>query len=197
MIYSLTGKATFVAENTISFDIGNLCFEVFCSVNTISKATSQDEVTILTYLQVKEDGMNLFGFIDKEEKALFLDLISVSGIGPKMAISVLSSASVSNLIKAINSNDVKLLSSVKGLGKKTAERICLELKDKVSGFVINDNEQLNSIYFESSEAKDDAISVLVSLGYSKNDAVKLINTYATKDMSAEEMVANALRHAGR
>jgi len=201
MIYSLTGKASYVCENTISLDIGNVCFEVTCSSNTIYKATSgSDEVTILTYLQVKEDGMSLFGFIDKEEKTLFMQLISVTGIGPKMAISVLSSASVSNLIMAINNGDVKLLSSVKGLGKKTAERICLELKDKVDNLVASNDDAADiasSFGPKISEAMDDAISVLVSLGFSKPDAARLVKVTASESMTAEEIVSSCLKNAGR
>ena len=200
MIYSLTGKATYVGENTISLDIGNMAFEVICSTGTIYKLTSEAEsVTILTYLQVKEDGMSLFGFIDKEEKALFLELISVSGIGPKMAISVLSSASVNNLIVAIGAGDVKLLSSVKGLGKKTAERICLELKDKVSGLASGGEitSADSGITTLRSEAMDDAISVLVNLGYSKPDATRLVNVSADSTMTAEEIVSACLKNAGR
>ena len=200
MIYSLTGKATYVGENTISLDIGNMAFEVICSTGTIYKLTSEAEpVTILTYLQVKEDGMSLFGFIDKEEKALFLELISVSGIGPKMAISVLSSANVESLIKAISAGDVKLLSSVKGLGKKTAERICLELKDKVSGLAAGAEVSSadNAMAGLKSEAMDDAISVLVNLGYSKPDATRLVNVSADSTMTAEEIVSACLKNAGR
>ena len=200
MIYSLTGKATYVGENTISLDIGNMAFEVICSTGTIYKLTSEAEpVTILTYLQVKEDGMSLFGFIDKEEKALFSELISVSGIGPKMAISVLSSANVESLIKAISAGDVKLLSSVKGLGKKTAERICLELKDKVSGLAAGAEVSSadNAMAGLKSEAMDDAISVLVNLGYSKPDATRLVNVSADSTMTAEEIVSACLKNAGR
>ena len=134
MIYSLTGKVSTLDDNTIVIDTGNMAFEVICSSYAVFSLSGKTEPqTILTYLQVREDAMCLFGFKDNKEKKLFNDLLLVSGVGPKMAITVLSGLSTDDIIRAILSSDIKTLSSIKGLGKKTAERIILELSKKLGG----------------------------------------------------------------
>ena len=196
MIYSLKGNVFLSGENTLVVSTGAISFECICSTNTIYEATKNaGEQTILTYMQVREDGISLFGFFTKEEKALFEKLILVSGIGPKMAISILSSGSVQTIISAISTGNTKILSSIKGLGKKTAERICLELKDKLSatGDII-DLVEVNTI---KTPATDEALTALISLGLNRSEATTLINTYATKEMTAEAIVAVCLKNMGR
>ena len=199
MIYSVKGKVSYGGENLLIVDSGAVSFEVIASSAAVSKfVNSNEEVSVLTYLQVKEDGMALFGFADREEKEVFLELINVSGIGPKMAISILSSIDSKSLISAINNCDVKLLSSVKGLGKKTAERICLELKDKIGASSAGDSLFILSNKQTSAEA-DDAISVLINLGYTKADATKAVEAClkANPDAKAEELISGSLKIIGR
>ena len=197
MIYSLKGNVYIGGENTLVVNTGAISFECICSNNTIYEATKQGgEQTILTYMQVREDDISLFGFYTKEEKALFLKLILVSGIGPKMAIGILSSGTVDAISSAIASGNTKLLSSIKGLGKKTAERICLELKDKLDFVAGSDGQELVAENIIKTPASDDALSALVSLGLNKNEASNLINTYAKKEMTAEEIVAVCLKNMG-
>ena len=137
MIYSVTGKPKMIDENTLSISNGMVAFEVSASTNTVyNTANKNDVVTLLTYLYVREDEMRLFGFENAQEKSLFLHLISVSGVGPKVAMSILSGMTASNLASAISTGNVKLLASIKGLGKKTAERIILELRDKLGVKVV-------------------------------------------------------------
>ncbi|MBO4569642.1 MAG: Holliday junction branch migration protein RuvA [Clostridia bacterium] len=199
MIYSVKGKVSYGGENLLIVDSGSVSFEVIASSQTVAKLVNVgDEVSVLTYLQVKEDGMALFGFADKEEKAIFLELINVSGIGPKMAISILSSIDPAALISAINSCNVKLLSGVKGLGKKTAERICLELKDKI-GSSSEDNSAILFSKTQLNSEADDAISVLISLGYTKADATKAVESClkTNPNFKAEELISGALKIIGR
>lgn len=200
MIYSVKGKVTYIDENTIAVDGGTVAFEVICSTNTIHKAMSQPNQiqTILTYLQVKEDGMCLFGFWDADERNLFMQLISVSGIGPKMAILILSNGTVASIIEAVHSGDTKLLSSIKGLGKKTAERLCLELKDKVDALA-GENNLITGLGLSRAKTPeiDDAIEVLISLGLTRADAVRLTSLYADASMTAEQVVAACLKGMGR
>ena len=119
MIYSLTGKITMIDENTLLVDTGAVGYEVTCSTHTVfSLSQIQEKQTILTYLQVREDAMCLYGFKDKREKHIFNELTLVTGIGPKMAITILSGLPIDEIIKAIVSSDIKTLSSIKGLGKK-------------------------------------------------------------------------------
>ena len=107
MIYSLTGKISMIDENTVVVDTGTVAFEVVCSSYTAYKLSEKQEPqTILTHLQVREDGMTLFGFLDKKEKRLFSDLILVSGVGPKMAVTILSGLPIDEIIRAIISGDV-------------------------------------------------------------------------------------------
>ena len=134
MIYSVTGKVKRINENTLVVDTGTVAFELICSSYTAYLLGAKPEVqTILTYLQVKEDDMCLFGFSSEREKLMFNDLTLVSGVGPKMAITILSGLPLDDLIRAVVNSDIKLLSSIKGLGKKTAERVVLELNGKLGG----------------------------------------------------------------
>ena len=195
MIYSLTGKVHKLDENTIVVDTNGVSFEVTCSYYTVSSLIDGTEQTIFTYLQVKEDAFCLFGFKDKKEKMLFKDLIEVSGVGPKMAITILSGMSIANLISAIISSDVKSLSSIKGLGKKTAERLVLELNNKFGGengleSLINNSENLTvqSNLTKLRREIEEASDVLVSTGISKNQALEIAKNNFKDGMTSEELV---------
>ncbi len=195
MIYSVTGKPTIIDENTVAISNDTVAFEVTASSNTVYNLSQKKEaVTLLTYLYVREDEMRLFGFENQSEKSLFLHLISVSGVGPKGAMSILSGMSSQNLAMAISSGNVKLLSSIKGLGKKTAERIILELKDKL-GINAGDGTNLasgtNVVVAASSEATD-AVETLVLLGVNKTDASEAVKLVYKEGLSAEQLVKLAL-----
>lgn len=193
MIYSVTGKPTIIDENTVAISNGMLSFEVIASTNTVYNLSRKtDTVTLLTYLYVREDEMRLFGFETLSEKSLFLNLISVSGIGPKVAMSILSGMNSQNLAVAISSGNVKLLSSIKGLGKKTAERIILELKDKLGIDGMPLTTMGVSMPVVSSQEMTDAIETLVLLGVKKPDATEAVKAVAKDDMSAETIVKLAL-----
>ena len=198
MIYSLTGKASTLDDNTIVVDTGNMAFEVICSSYAVfSLAGKSEPQTILTYLQVREDAMCLFGFKDNKEKKLFNDLLLVSGVGPKMAITVLSGLSTDDIIRAILSSDIKTLSSIKGLGKKTAERIILELSKKLGG-----ESSLDTLVSEQSEVQtklkkeiEEAYEVLVSTGMQKAEAMELAKTNYKDGITSEELVVLCFKNA--
>ena len=199
MIYSLTGKVSILNENTIIVDTGAMAFEVICSSFSAYALSSKPEPQkVLTYLQVREDGMTLFGFSSQKEKSVFTDLIQISGVGPKMASTILSGLPANEIIKAIATSDVKTLSSIKGLGKKTAERIALELSSKFGA-----EDALESIM--SSDTKlapkqalkkevEETAEVLVSMGMSKNDAVELAKSNYTDGMTSESLVVCCLKN---
>lgn len=194
MIYSLTGKTEMIDENTIVVDTGTMAFEVVCSSYAAFALTGKQEPqTILTYLQVREDAMVLFGFKDKKEKALFNELILVSGVGPKMAITILSGLPIDDIIGAILSSDIKLLSSIKGLGKKTAERIVLELNGKLGGegslesLLSNDINLVQSKQAVKKEIEE-AYEVLLSTGIQKNTAIEIAKNNYVDGMTSEELV---------
>lgn len=197
MIAYLVGVIEEKNENTVVVDVNGVGYELCVSNNTLVSLPMVNETAkILTYMQVKEDGIALFGFANAEEKSLFLKLITVSGIGPKMAITILSGIRMSDLVVAILSDDVNLLSKIKGLGKKSAERICLELKDKVStGNIVGEDTLLSVNYNEN--ALNDAVDTLINLGINKNEAYRLARSKATDDVTAEEIILKVLREIGR
>lgn len=197
MIYSLTGKVSMIDENTIVVNTGSVAFEVICSSYTAyALANKPEEQTVLTYLQVREDAMCLYGFKDKKEKMLFNDLLLVSGVGPKMAISVLSGLPADDIIRAIINSDVKTLSSIKGLGKKTTERIVLELNNKLGGadslenLISADGSQISLKVKEI----DEAVQVLVSTGISKTRAVEIAKENYISGMTSEDLVVKCFRN---
>lgn len=179
-------------EGKIILENNGIGYEINVSNQTLNFfAYDNEPVKIFTYLVVREDEFSLYGFSTIEEKNLFLQLITVSGIGPKMAIGILSGLSLSDLTVAIINEDVKLLSKIKGLGKKTAERLCLELKDKLSPVGLAQNNIFNVDYDE--DAVQMATDTLISLGISKNDAYMLARANASENATAEEIISKALR----
>lgn len=193
MISFLVGKIEEKQENLLVLEVNGVGYELNVSSNTLQALPMEGEnVKILTYMAVREDGIYLFGFSSKEERDIFFKLISVSGIGPKMAITILSGLALSDLVVAIVKQDCKLLSKIKGLGKKTAERLCLELKDKLSatGGAI-ESTSFNNDFNE--DAVQMAMDTLISLGINKNDAYMLARSNASADSTAEEIISKSLR----
>ena len=185
----IIGNITERSEGTITLECNNIGYEIFVSSycqRVLDNASG--DIKVYTYYQQKEDGVALYGFCDKEEKDIFLKLISVSGVGPKGAIAILSNIKPDELSKVIAKQDVKALSNVKGVGKKTAERLLVELKDKVDVLPL---EVLGEVRLESHEV-DDACEVLVSLGLSKNEAIKLAQSCYQKGDSAEDIISKSL-----
>ncbi len=191
MISFLKGIIEEKQENAIFIDVNGVGYEVGVSSNTLTCLPMGEPIKIYTYMAVREDGVSLYGFASQEERDLFNKLISVSGIGPKVAIGILSGLKLSDLIVAIAKQDIKMLSTIKGLGKKTAERLAVELKDKVSTLGVNQETTFVEEYNE--DAVQMATDTLISLGINKNDAYTLARSYASKDATAEEIISKALR----
>ena len=198
MIAFLVGTIEEKMENLLVVDVNGVGYELCISNNTLCALPMEGETAkILTYLQVKEDGIALYGFATAEEKAMFLKLITVSGVGPKMAITILSGIKLSDLIVAIINEDANLLSKIKGLGKKTAERICLELKDKLSTTSISLGEASTLAETYNESALNDAVETLIALGVNKNEAYRLARSKATAETTAEEIILKVLKELGR
>lgn len=194
MISYIEGKLIEKNDNSIIIDNNGLGYEIFVSFNTISQLPLLNEcVKILTYMQVREDGIALYGFATKEEKDVFTKLISISGIGPKNAIAILSGFPLSDLIVAIVSGNTKMISKIKGLGAKTAERIVLELKDKLT--IIPNSE--NQAVIQDLTVIDDATETLIALGINKNDAYKLAKENWVESSSIEDIITKVLKGMGR
>lgn len=193
MISFLIGTIEEKQENLLMLNVNGVGFELAVSSNTLQTLPMQgSNVKILTYMAVREDDISLYGFSSQEERDLFNKLITVSGVGPKLAISILSGLPLSDLIIAIINDDCKLLSKIKGLGKKTAERLCLELKDKLNAVGLSQNETKFTAEYDEN-AVQLATDTLISLGIIKNDAYMLARSYATKDATAEEIISKSLR----
>ncbi len=189
----LKGKFTFKNPAQVYVDINGVGYEVNISLNTYSSIQNLEEGKLYTYLQIKEDGHSIFGFFDKMEKELFILLIGVSGVGASTARMMLSSMHPDEINKAIAQGNVKQLESVKGIGKKTAERLVLELKDKIVKISGNTSTfpamQVNSL-------QQDIINALMSLGISKNMAdssVQKIMANEPNNTNLEELIKKALK----
>ena len=184
--------------DNITVECGGVGFNIMVTNSCMANLPGLDEeVKIYTYLHVREDEMSLYGFESPEEKRLFLQLITVSGVGSKTAIGILSAERMSAIINSIINEDTSVIANCKGIGKKTAERIILELKDKIKPFdYIIPNDNLFDAMQENSKALEDALIVLTSLGLSKNDATKKAKEVMTKHDSAEQIVAKVLHDLG-
>ena len=184
--------------DNITVECGGVGFNIMVTNSCMANLPGLDEeVKIYTYLHVREDEMSLYGFESPEEKKLFLQLITVSGVGSKTAIGILSAERMSAIINSIINEDTSVIANCKGIGKKTAERIILELKDKIKPFdYIIPNDNLFNAMQENSKALEDALIVLTSLGLSKNDATKKAKEVMTKHDTAEQIVAKVLRNMG-
>lgn len=172
MIAYLNGKLDLITPTHVYMDINGIGYQVNISLNTFEQIKTLKETKLFTHLQVKEDSHTLFGFASEKEKELFLLLISISGIGASTAQTFLSSLSIKEICQAILNGNVVLLNKVKGIGTKTAQRVVLELKDKIAKIEFTNNEMIetthNSIQLE-------ALSALQTLGFNKNTAEKTVS----------------------
>ncbi|MCH5148234.1 MAG: Holliday junction branch migration protein RuvA [Clostridiales bacterium] len=168
-------------------------FEIAISGAAYSLLEGKKEGEVYTYMQVKEDGTSLFGFSSLEEKEMFIKLTSVSGVGPKTGIGVLSSMSAADIATAIATGDVKRLSAVKGLGKKSAERIILELREKVSLFEKSETSSGTPVVTVSS-GDEDAVVALMTLGFTRTESVNAIGRARSEGATTiEDMIRLALK----
>ena len=173
MISCLKGELFHKSPDTVIIMVNGVGYEVFLSSTSLEKLPQMgEEVFLHIYTHVREDALTLFGFADTDEKNMFLLLINVSGIGPKLGLSILSGISPQDLARAIATKDVTRLTGLSGVGKKTAERLCLDMKDKV-GVIVSGDEELPDFAagsrVEDSKEKD-VISALVNLGYPQSRA---------------------------
>lgn len=197
MIGYIKGKVIYSDAGTVLLENGGIGYEILCSGALFAKLVTDKQGEAYTYMQVREDGISLFGFVSPEEKNMFLKLITVSGVGPKMGIGILSAMNINDIAVAIATSDVKMLSSVKGLGKKTAERIILELREKVTAGELKPSEggkaSVQAIE-KMSDKEEDAIVGLMSLGYTRAESAKAVKGAVEKGAeSLEEIIMTALK----
>ncbi|MBI5672182.1 MAG: Holliday junction branch migration protein RuvA [Nitrospirae bacterium] len=201
MIAFLTGRLAFKAPTHLTLDVQGVGYEVHIPLSTYYALPNLDEVTALNiHTHLREDAIQLFGFLSQSEKESFLLLTSVSGIGPKLALSVLSSLPITDLVHAIQTEDVEKLATVPGIGKKSAGRIALELKDKV-GKIQGGSSRLATVDTPTVDGSyEDALSALINLGYRPQDAkeaLKRATKAATGSLALKELIREGLKELGR
>ena len=188
----LQGKFTFKNPAQVYVDVNGIGFEVNISLNTYTHIQALEQGKLFTYLQIKEDGHTLFGFFDKEEKEMFIQLISVSGVGAATARMMLSHLKPDEISRAIIQGNVKLLESIKGIGKKTAERLALELRDKVNKVLAD----INIHPTPGNSLQQDALNALVALGISRpmaESSIQKIQLAHPDTNNLEELIKKALK----
>ncbi len=193
MFYSLTGNIIMTDAACVAIDCGGVGFKCNASLNTLRKVGSQgSRITLYTYLAVREDALELFGFYDQTELDCFKLLIGISGVGPKAALAVLSEFTPERLALAVTNGDSKAVTKAQGVGPKIAQRIVLELKGKLSVSVSDDDSaDISGVNETASSNINEAVGALQFLGYTQHEASKAVKSL-DPSMSVEDMIKKAL-----
>ncbi len=186
MIGSVKGKIILKTEKFAIVEAGGVGYKVSVSPDTLSKAKKGEEVLFWTHTHVREDALDLYGFLNYPELEFFQMLISVSGIGPKSALAILGITSIETLRKAIGTGDTSYLTKISGIGKKTAEKIVIELRDKMG----------TELEGPSLQGEMDSLEALKTLGYSQNEAREALKK-VSPDLSTNEKIKEALKVLGK
>jgi Holliday junction DNA helicase RuvA len=195
MIAYIDGKLAYKDPTFVIIDVAGVGYHIKISLQTYSALKEGERCRLQTYLHIKEDAHTLYGFSENAEKRLFLDLISVSGIGPNTALMMLSSLSYAEIQQAIVSEDLRTIQSIKGIGSKTAQRVILELKDKIKKSMFA-GDVPNFPTTANNTIRNEALSALVTLGIPKNVAEKSIDTIIKQEggqLSIEQLIKKALK----
>lgn len=199
MLYNLKGILTVSDVNYIVVECGGVGFKCFTTLNTVkSIGKTGSEVNVYTHLAVREDAMDLYGFSTLAELDAFKLLITVSGIGPKAAVAILSELTPDKLALCIASGDAKSITRAQGVGKKTAERVVLELKDKMGAITTGDNSEIVNSVSSVSEGSNsaEAVDALVALGFSRSDCAVVVGAM-DKLLSVDEMIRLGLKQLSK
>jgi len=192
MIGYLRGKIISKQPPTLLLDVGGIGYEVQCPMSTFYQLDDELlEITLLTHFIVREDAQLLYGFMQAHERELFRALIKVNSVGPKLALTILSGIDPKQFVACVRANDSSSLMRIPGIGKKTAERLIVEMRDALKDWQINDAN--NTMQTHSGSAFDDAISALTSLGYKNNEAQHAVNQVAGETDHCETLIRLALQ----
>lgn len=200
MIQYIRGELVSVGETQVIVDVGGVGYAIFMSPQSMSMLPSAGrEVKIHTYLNVKEDAMQLFGFLSRDDLEVFRLLIGVSGIGPKGGQAILSVLSPDDLRFAVMAGDVKAISAAPGIGKKTAEKLILELRDKLKiedalEHAVSGADVSAGAYGNADNVQSEAVQALTALGYGSTEAIQAVRQVEiSEDMNAEDVLRQALK----
>ncbi len=195
MFYSLTGTVVFADENAVALDCGGVAFYLNTTANTLRKCADAGETqTLYTYLSVREDALDLFGFADKAELDCYKTLIGVTGVGPKAAIAILSALTPESLAVAVAGEDARAITAAQGVGPKLASRIVLELKGKIENFAVSSAAAGNIAAAKKasvSSSSSEAVDALVMLGYSRSEASIAVGKL-DQNLDTQELIKKAL-----
>jgi Holliday junction DNA helicase RuvA len=189
MIAKLKGKISFFHGNYVVIDVNDVGYKVQVTAHTLGRIASSSEVELYTHTYVREDTLSLFGFLELEEFDMFELLISISGIGPKAALGILSIADPKMIRTAVLNEDLSILTRVSGIGKKIAQRVILELKNKVSDLPTHQKEKIS--------ADSEALEALVSMGYSVSESREMLKNVPSEVSGIGERVKMALKSFGK
>ena len=189
MIAQLNGRLIEKNATELIIDCGGVGYSVRISLNTFSEIGDKESIRVYTKLIVREDAQLLYGFANTTEREMFVHLISVSGIGPNTAMIMLSSLVPDEIAGAIQNEDVATIQSIKGIGAKTAQRVIVDLKDKMLKFEVSSENMFSA----NNTNRFDALTALISLGFSKKPAEKVLDKISTGDESVEELIKGALK----
>lgn len=199
MISFLKGEVADMSEGSVTLDVHGVGYEVLVPGGLLSVLDGiGQEIKLYTYMQVREDAVVLFGFLTKDDLAMFRMLIGVNGVGPKAGLGIMSAFPADELRFAILADDAKRIAKAPGIGSKTAQKIILELKDKLDLEEVFENKAADRADISKAAASDaaqEAVQALVALGYGSTEALKAVRAAApTEDMDAEEVLKAALKH---
>ena len=190
MYYYIKGELVLKQENFAVVDNGGVGYKIYTSQNSLAGISQGTNVTFYTYLYVREDIFDIYGFVTNDELTMFLNLLSVSGVGPKAALAILSVMTPQQLVLAVITSDAKMLTKANGVGAKMAQRVILELKDKLKNVDIIPDEAMAE-EFISEDSGGEAVSALMVLGYSQQEAKKAVSK-VDLTLPTEEIVKQAL-----
>ena len=189
MFYYIEGKIVLCEPGTAVIDVGGVAYKMTVSYNTFAAMAAKESARLYTYLSVSENGIELYGFCTLDELDVYKLLTSISGVGPKAALAVLSIMTPAQLERAVSSDDSRAIAKAQGIGNKTAQLIILKLKDKLALYRSSDGGAVQN----GGANAADALEALAALGYSKSDASKIISTMNVSAMSAEDIIREALK----
>ena len=196
MIGHLKGQIISKNPPEILLEVSGIGYELLCPMSTFYELGNlNDEILLFTHLSIKEDAHTLFGFISKDEKNIFRELIRVNGVGPKVALAILSHLAVPSLIECIANEDSDLLAKTPGIGKKTALKLIVELQDRLSKVELTSSSIPNNAIQKSSNPNtQQAIEALQSLGFKTKEANNMVSKIEDKDLSTEQLIRQALQN---
>lgn len=194
MIGCLTGKILQLSAPVVLLDVNGVAYEVETPLSTFCQLKNGQQVTLWTHLVVREDAQLLYGFFDQDDKALFRILLKVNGVGPKLALAILSGMSAAMLIQSIEMQDISTLTRIAGVGKKTAERLVIELRDRLQGLTSTSADGVvTQIGLGAASPVAEAEAALVSLGYKPLEAQKAIAAVKTQHSETADLIRAALK----